>query len=115
MQLQKAFSVCVVAYLMFSSLCFSAGCSFTDRIGDHDNTLVRGDCATRGDTDNPKSGTFIRARNMTNDTVYEFTKNDNGALYNAVLDIWKTGVADLGITSTDYDNIKFAGRYYYEF
>ena len=88
---------------------------FTDKIGDHDNTLKRGDCATRGDMDNPQSGTSIRARNMTNDTVYNFTKNDNGALYNAVLDIWKTGVADLGITSTDYDNIKFAGRYYYEF
>lgn len=27
--------------------------------GDHDNTLVKGDVATRGDKDNPKSGTVI--------------------------------------------------------
>lgn len=88
---------------------------FTDTMGDHGNNLKRGDCATKGDTDNPRYGTQIQTRNMTNNIANIFTKNDNGSLPNAVLDIWKTGVQDLGISSTNYNNIKFAGRYYYEF
>lgn len=88
---------------------------FTDEIGDTGNNLKKGDCATKGDTDNPTSGTTIEVRNLTNDIKDTFIKNDNGALPNAVLDIWKTGVENLGINSDDYDNIKFAGRYYYKF
>ncbi|MDO4174055.1 MAG: hypothetical protein Q4D42_04770 [Eubacteriales bacterium] len=88
---------------------------FTDTIGDHDNTLKYGDCATKGSYDNPRYGTTIATRNMLNNVGSSFIKNDNGGLPNAVLDIWKTGVAKLGITSTNYSNIKFAGRYYYEF
>lgn len=88
---------------------------FTDSEGDHGNTLVKGDCATKGDTDNPASGTKIRTRNMLNDKFAYFYKNDNGNLPNAVLDIWKTGVTKLGITSTNYSQIKFAGRYMYKF
>lgn len=88
---------------------------FTDKTGDHDNSLKYGDCATKGNYDNPKYGTSIGVRNLVNNIRETFTKNDNGALPNAVLDIWKTGVAKLGITSTNYDNIKFAGRYFYEY
>ena len=88
---------------------------FTDTTGDHDNSLKYGDCATKGNYDNPRYGTSIATRNVVNNVASSFIKNDNGALPNAVLDIWKTGVSKLGITSTNYNNIKFAGRYYYEF
>lgn len=88
---------------------------FTDTTGDHDNNLKYGDCATKGNYDNPRYGTSIATRNMLNNVASSFIKNDNGALPNAVLDIWKTGVSKLDITSTNYNNIKFAGRYYYEF
>lgn len=88
---------------------------FTDAIGDHDNYLQYGDCATKNSIDNPWYGTVIYARNMTNNVGTSFIKNDNGGLPNAVLDIWKTGLTKLGVTSTSYDYIKFAGRYYYTF
>lgn len=88
---------------------------FTDIIGDHDNYLQYGDCATKNSIDNPWYGTVIYARNMTNNVGTSFIKNDNGGLPNAVLDIWKTGLTKLGVTSTNYGNIKFAGRYYYTF
>ena len=88
---------------------------FTDTIGDHDNYLQYGDCATKNSIDNPWYGTVIYARNMTNNVGTSFIKNDNGGLPNAVLDIWKTGLTKLGVTSTNYGNIKFAGRYYYTF
>lgn len=88
---------------------------FTDTIGDHDNYLQYGDCATKNSIDNPWYGTVIYARNMTNNVGTSFIKNDNGGLPNAVLDIWKTGLTKLGVTSTNYNYIKFAGRYYYTF
>lgn len=88
---------------------------FTDTIGDHNNYLQYGDCATKGSYDNPWYGTVIYARNMTNNVGTSFIKNDNGGLPYAVLDIWKTGLTKLGVTSTNYGNIKFAGRYYYPF
>ncbi|MGG1441553.1 hypothetical protein ABE354_05750 [Brevibacillus laterosporus] len=87
--------------------------NFTDTIGESDNTLVRGDCATRGDIDNPKYNTSINARNTTNNKAATVTKRDNGALPDAVLDIWKTGVEDFGLKWDK--NLSFKGRYYYEF
>ncbi|MCI5587408.1 MAG: hypothetical protein SOZ95_05350 [Bacilli bacterium] len=88
---------------------------FTDKKGDHDNILQKGDCATKGSIDNPLKGTKIKVTNKTNGITYTFTKNDNGSLPNAIIDIWKTGVTNLGIDSKNYDNIKKAGKYTYKF
>ncbi|WPS86913.1 hypothetical protein SMD22_20795 [Brevibacillus halotolerans] len=87
--------------------------NFTDTTGENDNKLVKGDCATRGDIDNPKYNTTINARNTENDKAAAVTKRDNGALPDAVLDIWKTGVEDFGLKWDK--NLSFKGRYYYEF
>lgn len=88
---------------------------FTDKKGDYDNILQKGDCATKGSIDNPLKGTKIKVTNKTNGITYTFTKNDNGSLPNAIIDIWKTGVTNLGIDSKNYDNIKKAGKYTYKF
>ncbi|WP_156037935.1 hypothetical protein [Brevibacillus laterosporus] len=57
--------------------------------------------------------TTINARNTENDKAATVTKRDNGALPDAVLDIWKTGVEDFGLKWDK--NLSFKGRYYYEF
>ncbi len=88
---------------------------FTDKTGDHDNTLKKGDCATKGSIDNPTSNTKIKVTNKLNGTTATFKKNDNGSLNNAVIDIWKTGVSKLGVTSTNYNNIKNAAKYTYSY
>lgn len=88
---------------------------FTDKIGEHDNLLRKGDCATKGSIDNPMTGTIIRTTNMLTGKSANFIKNDNGGLPNAVLDIWKTGVKKLGIKTKNYNNIKFAGCYSYSY
>lgn len=88
---------------------------FTDKMGDHDNKLKKGDCATKGDYDNPKSNTLIRVKNMMNGKTKNFYKNDHGSLPNAVVDIWKTGVEYLGISSKNYNNIKKAAHYSYDY
>ncbi|MDP1513415.1 hypothetical protein L8C07_26225 [Paenibacillus sp. CMAA1739] len=89
------------------------GTNFTDTYGENGNRLQRGDCATKGAIDNPKFGTTIRVRNSDNDIVHEFTKADNGSLPDAIIDIWKTGVEDLGLTWHSYTS--FSGRYSYNF
>lgn len=65
--------------------------ALSDIKGDHDNTLVKGDVATRGDKDNPKSGTVISVSAYKKDTktffTKEITKNDNEALPNAIPDM----------------------------
>lgn len=38
-----------------------------------------------------------------------------GEMYNAVIDIWKTGVEKLGVKSKNYDNIKKAAKYTYTY
>ena len=58
--------------------------AFASKEGDHSNKLKKGDCATRRTIDNPSSGTKIRARNMINNKLAHFYKNDNGDLPNAV-------------------------------
>lgn len=88
---------------------------FDDEKGDNSNYLQKGDCATNRRIDNPKSGKKITVTNKTNNISSTFTKNDNGELPNAVIDIWKTGVKKLGVNSTDYDNIKQAAVYTYDF
>ncbi len=89
---------------------------FTDEKGDTDDYILqKGDCATNRKIDNPKSGKRIKVTNKTNNTTFTFTKRDNGELPNAVIDIWKTGIKNLGVTSTDYNNIKQAAVYTYNF
>ncbi|KZE66701.1 hypothetical protein AV545_03505 [Paenibacillus jamilae] len=58
-------------------------------------------------------GTIIRVRNTDNDIVATFNKADNGSLPDAVIDIWKTGVEDLGLTWHSYTS--FSARYSYNF
>lgn len=75
--------------------------TFSDKIGESDNTLVKGDVATRGDHDNPKHGQTISVTaNKKNggSLTKDMTKRDNGALPDAILDIWKTGVEYWGYT-----------------
>nr|WP_187351613.1 hypothetical protein [Brevibacillus laterosporus] len=87
--------------------------NFTDTTGENSNTLEKGDCATKGDIDNPKYNTVIYARNLDNDKAATVNKKDNGKLPDAVLDIWKTGVENFGLKWDK--NLSFNGRYYYEF
>lgn len=89
------------------------GTNFTDKYGENSNRLGKGDCATKGAIDNPAFGTKIRVRNYDNDTVHVFTKTDNGSLPDAVIDIWKTGVEDLGLEWHSY--VSFSARYSYDF
>lgn len=65
---------------------------FTDVVGENSNTLKKGDCATRGDYDNPRFGEEINTRKLSYDLsdtnyTYTFFKRDNGALPDAILDI----------------------------
>ena len=46
---------------------------------------------------------------------YYYIIRDNGKLYNAVIDIWKTGVEKLGVKSKKYDDIKKAAKYTYTY
>ncbi|WP_202128809.1 hypothetical protein [Paenibacillus dendrobii] len=89
------------------------GTTFTDTMGDNDNNMKKGDCATKGEIDNPRFNTVISVRNLDNNIVYDFKKNDNGTLPDAVIDIWKDGVSYLGLTFSS--TLSFSGRYYYEF
>lgn len=87
--------------------------NFTDTTGENSNTLKKGDAATRGDIDNPKYEQVLDARNLDNNVFANVTKRDNGALPDATLDIWKTGVElfDLKWSSS----LSFKGRYFYTF
>lgn len=87
--------------------------NYSDTVGENDNTLKKGDCATKGEIDNPSYGTKIASRNLENDVFAYVYKRDNGALPDAVLDIWKTGVELYGLTWSS--SLSFKGRYYYEF
>lgn len=87
--------------------------NFTDKTGENDNTLGRGDAATRGDIDNPEYDTELRVRNLDNDETGNVNKRDNGALPDAVLDLWKTTVEDFGVDWSK--SVSFSGRYYYSF
>ena len=78
-------------------------------------TLKKGDCATKGEIGNPNTGKKIKVTNKMNGTTATFYKRDNGKLYNAVIDIWKTGVEKLGVKSKKYDDIKKAAKYTYTY
>ncbi|WP_151736890.1 hypothetical protein [Paenibacillus tengchongensis] len=82
---------------------------FDDIMGDNSNNLVVGDVATKGQYDNPKSGTKITA--TANGITKIVTKNDNGTLANAVLDIWKWSGVMFGYTYSA--TLSFSGSYYY--
>lgn len=75
---------------------------FTDKIGENDNFLKKGDVATNGEMDNPRYGTQIYVTVQEADSKRYITqtmyKRDNGNLENAVLNIWKTGVEYFGYT-----------------
>ena len=55
--------------------------------------------------DNCKSGTKVTV--TVGSYSHEFTKNDVGALPNAVVDIWKDGVKYLGGTDKEIANNSF--------
>lgn len=82
---------------------------FNNTIGDNDNPLVAGDVATKAQYDNPKSGTKITAN--ANNVVKTVTKNDNGTLSNAVLDVQKWSGQMFGYTYSS--TLSFNGSYYY--
>lgn len=77
--------------------------------------LQKGDCATKGEIDNPDTGKKIQVTNKMNGTTATFYKRDNGKMYNAVIDIWKTGVEKLGVKSKVYNDIKEAAKYTYTY
>lgn len=86
---------------------------FDDYIGENDNVLVKGDVATKGNIDNPHYNTTLNTRNTDNQVQAYMRKRDNGALPDAVLDVWKNGVEYYGLTYSPY--LSFGGRYYYTF
>lgn len=92
--------------------------TFTDSIGERDNVLQKGDCATKGEYDNPFYDQQILAfaKNANTGIVeyYVFYKRDNGKLDHAVLDIWKTGVEYWGYTYINEISI-FDGEYTYTY
>ncbi len=88
---------------------------YTVGTNEEGDALKKGDCATKGEIDNPKTGKKIEVTNKMNGTTATFYKMDNGKMYNAVIDIWKTGVEKLGVKSKDYGNIKKAAKYTYTY
>lgn len=82
---------------------------FDDTYGDNDNVLVAGDVATKAAYDNPKSGTKITA--TANSIAKTVTKNDNGSLPNAVLDLKNWSGQMFGYTYSS--SLSFSGSYYY--
>lgn len=88
---------------------------YTSGTTEEGKTLKKGDCATKGEIDNPNTGKKITVTNKMNGKTATFYKRDNGKMYNAVIDIWKTGVEKLGVKSKKYNNIKKAAKYTYTY
>lgn len=86
---------------------------FDDVTGDHDNPLQLGDCATKEAYDNIASNTVVHARNLDTDQVHTYTKNDRGAMQDAVLDIWKEGIDWIGGNYSTLTNVN-NGRMYHK-
>jgi hypothetical protein len=61
-----------------------------DNIGDHDNTLVEYDCATKMYYCDVPTGTIVQAKNTytSPNKSQNFSKQDCGGLPSAILDIW---------------------------
>lgn len=92
------------------------GTVFDDTIGESDNNLQSGDCALRGDYDNPYHGTVIDVRNLDNDIYKQLYKRDNGALPNAVIDIWKWSSSYQYFGEYYSSTLSFSSmRYWYSF
>lgn len=70
--------------------------TFNDRIGQRDNTLKKGDIATKQKWDNCKYGLRVKVKAHKKDSknylTHSMYKRDVGGLPNAIVDIWKTGV-----------------------
>lgn len=92
--------------------------TFSDYIGESNNVLKKGDCATKGEKDNPVHGqqilVFAHNRNTGAWEYYIFLKMDNGDLPDAILDIWKTGVEYWGYTFSENFSID-NGEYTYTY
>ena len=92
--------------------------TFSDEIGESNNVLKKGDCATKGEKDNPVHGkqilVFANNRDTGNWEYHIFLKMDNGDLPNAVLDIWKTGVEYWGYSYSKNFSIE-DGHYTYTY
>jgi len=85
--------------------------NFTDRIGELDNILKKGDVATRHHVDNPPYGTKIYC--TANGYKHTMIKRDTGCLPDAVLDIWKTGLEYFGVSWSP--NASISGAEYYRY
>ena len=76
--------------------------NFTDKTGQANHTMKKGDVATRGHVDNPKPGSYITctapAKGSGKKLTFTMQKWDIGCMPNAVLDIWYTGVEKWGYT-----------------
>ena len=81
---------------------------FTDRCGNHNNDLKKGDCATKMNVDPCKNGAVVTV--TVGSKTHNFIKNDVGALPNAVIDIWKDGIKYLGGTDSEIKNESFLKR-----
>lgn len=84
---------------------------FDDKYGDIDNILVAGDVATKAAYDNPKSGSKLTATATDTSVTKTVTKNDNGSLPDAVLDVKRWSGTLFGYTYSS--SLSFPGSYYY--
>lgn len=95
---------------------FGAGraTTFSDKIGQRDNVLKKGDAATSKAYDNCKYGTklsVIAPKKGGGTKTKTLCKRDVGGMPDAVLDIWKTGVEYWGYTwksSLSINNVQYS-------
>ena len=88
----------------------------SDAIGENgkEDPNKAGDCATKGEIDNPPYHQPIQVRDLDSDISKTLRKNDNGNLPNAILDIYKWSGIMFG--QSWYDGFTFEnGRYYFTF
>lgn len=101
-------------YLFYGKTIVGVGraTTFNDVTGQRNNRLKKGDVATKLKYDNCKYGTLVsvHARKKGSKTikVVSMHKRDVGALPNAVVDIWKTGVNYWGYKYSKY--LSLSGR-----
>jgi hypothetical protein len=75
--------------------------TFNDRVGQANIVLSQGDVALKLAYDNCAVGTLVSLKAKKSNGSWRtcwMTKNDAGGMPNAVIDIWKTGVAYWGYT-----------------
>lgn len=87
--------------------------NFTDKIGQRNHILTKGDVATSLAYDNCDFGTVLHVNGPKKGggiVFVDFIKRDVGGMPDAVLDIWKTGVEEFGYTwskSLSINNIQY--------